>query len=204
MNMMGYDAMALGPKELSLGLEVLRDRMGEARFAVLSANAALTETGELLAPPYAVREVGGRRIGILGLTRDELEPGGEFAVLEPRAALERYLPELAVQVEWVVVVTNLPYKQGLALAAEVPGIDLLVAALPGQLPTQAVRVPGTGTIVVTAEQSIIRHSGRRVGRLLLAEGEAGLLEPASWSSVSMDASFADDLLMGSLLESFAR
>jgi 2',3'-cyclic-nucleotide 2'-phosphodiesterase (5'-nucleotidase family) len=202
MNLMGYDAMALGPNELSLGPEVLQERMGEARFPMLSANVVLSDSGELVAPPYAVLPIGGRSLGIIGLSRSLAEPVRGLQVLEPQAALERYLPEVTAQADWVVVLTNLAYHQGVTLAAAVPGIDLLVAALPRQLPAGAVRAPGTGTIVVTAEQPFPRHSGRRVGTLLLAEGADGGPSPQAWSSISMDASFPDDLVMGLLLDSF--
>ena len=47
MNRLGYDAMALGPADLALGLETLRARMAEAKFPMLSANAVVTGTEEL-------------------------------------------------------------------------------------------------------------------------------------------------------------
>jgi 5'-nucleotidase/UDP-sugar diphosphatase len=202
MNLMGYDAMALGPKELSLGSDLLRQRMQEAQFAMLSANVVLSNREELFAQPYAIVPVAGYRLGLIGLTRPPEGPDGDFRVLDPQQAAERYVADLAGQVDVVVVLTNLPYQAGLALASAVPGIDLLIAALPDQLPQQAVRAPGTGTIVITAEQPTAGHTGRRVGRLAVMVGSDGVLSGESWASVPMDATLADDLQMKELLDRY--
>jgi 2',3'-cyclic-nucleotide 2'-phosphodiesterase (5'-nucleotidase family) len=57
MNMMGYDAIGLGPSDLTLGLATLRKRMDESQFAVLSANAVESTTGELITDPYLLRQI---------------------------------------------------------------------------------------------------------------------------------------------------
>ena len=202
MNLMGYDAMALGPLELSLGLDILQQRMAEARFPILSANVVLTDTGGLVTEPYAVVERGGRRLGILGLTRSPAEPVRGLWVLDPQEAAARYLPELAQQVDTVIVLTNENYRSGLALAQAVPGIDLLIAALPGQLPKEAVGAPGTGTLVVTAEQPMARHTGRRLGRLVLMVDSDGALRAESWASLPMVREIVDDPFMRTLLDKY--
>jgi 2',3'-cyclic-nucleotide 2'-phosphodiesterase (5'-nucleotidase family) len=202
MNQMGYDAMALGPEELELGIENLDERMGEASFPMLSANVILSATGELLAQPYAVLEVGEHRLGVLGLTRLPPEPLAEFQVLDPGEVAARYVPELAREVDTVVVLTNQTYRKGLALAQGVEGIDLVIAALPGQLPERAVRTPGTGTLVIAAEQASPRHSGRRVGRLSVTLGSDGDLSGERWESVWMDPSIADDPWMAELVQKY--
>jgi len=202
MNLMGYDAMALGPEELALGTEKLDRRLGEAEFPVLSANVVLSATGELLAQPYTVLDLGDHRLGVLGLTRLPSEPLAGFLVLDPREAADQYVPEIAQEADTVVVLTNLTYRSGLALAEEVAGIDLVIAALPGQLPQAAARVPGTGTLVVTAEQVTPRHSGRRVGRLLVTLGSDGGLSAEQWESVWMDPSIADDPSMAELVQEY--
>jgi 2',3'-cyclic-nucleotide 2'-phosphodiesterase (5'-nucleotidase family) len=202
MNLMGYDAMALGPKDLTLGLEVLRQRMAEAEFAILSANVVVAQSGELLAPPYALLEAGAYRLGVLGLTRPPLQPLSGLEVSDPQVALERWLPEVIGQTDSVILVTNLDFRTAMGLVAEVQGIDLLVAALPGQLPSTALRVPETGTLAVTAEQAMTRHSGRRVGELVLLLQGDGALQVLTWRSVDMSNLFGDDLEMKALLERY--
>jgi 2',3'-cyclic-nucleotide 2'-phosphodiesterase (5'-nucleotidase family) len=68
MNLMEYDAAALGETDLQLGENVLRLRLQEARFPVLSANVVVQATGKLFAQPYLLLERGGRTLGIIGLT----------------------------------------------------------------------------------------------------------------------------------------
>ncbi len=202
MNLMGYDAMALGPKDLTLGREVLRQRMSQAEFAMLSANVLEIESGELLAPAYAVIEAGGLRLGILGLTRPPSLPLAGLEVADPQSTLPRWLPEVSGQADLVILLTNLDLRTAMGLAAQVQGIDLLVAAMPGQLPSTALRVPETGTLAVTAEQVMPRHSGRRVGEwVVVGEGD-GSLRTQSWRSVEMSKLFADDLEMKALLEGY--
>ena len=217
MNLMGYDALALGPEELALGLDTLRARMDEAEFPMLSANVVLSGTEELLAQPFTVIQAGDHRLGVIGLTRP-LDPASgpaapaagvrpsewvrpqEWArVLDPQEAAARYVPHVAEQVEIVIVLTNLDYRAGLALAGAVPGIDLLVAALPDQPAGALVRAPATGTIVVSAEQPAPRHTGRRVGRLVVTVDGEGNLSGESWASHAMDKTLADDPLMDALL-----
>lgn len=202
MNLMGYDAMALGSKELSLGPEVLQQRMAEARFPMLSANVVFSDTGELLARPYTVLEVGSHRLGVIGLTRLPATALVSFRVLDPQQAAAQYVPRVAGQADVVILLTNLEYRAGLALVRAVPGIDLLITALPGQLPSQAVRVPETGTVVVTAEQPLTRHTGRRVGRLVVTVERDGTLIGESWTSVVMYNKIADDPQMKALLDCY--
>jgi 2',3'-cyclic-nucleotide 2'-phosphodiesterase (5'-nucleotidase family) len=202
MNLMRYDAMALGPKELLLGLDLLQRRMQEAEFPMLSANVVLSGTEELLAPPYVIIPVDRYRLGLIGLTRVPETPGGAFRVLDPQQAAERYVPEMAGQADIVVVLTNMEYQTGLELASAVPGIDLLIAALPDQVPQQAVRAPRTGTVAVTAEQPAVRHTGRWLGRLVATVERDGMLSGESWTSVPMDATIADDPQMSDLLDRY--
>ncbi|MGD8793013.1 MAG: hypothetical protein PVF47_10705 [Anaerolineae bacterium] len=204
MNLMGYQAMALGPKELSLGRDVLQQRLDEAQFPFLSANVVSSPTGELLVSPYTVLEAGPYRLGILGLTRAMKEPPPGIQVLDPQAALERYVPQLAGQAEVIIVLTNLGYRKAVTLVRAVPGIDLLVAARPDQLPEQAIRVPETTAWAVVADQPMTRHTGRRVGHLEVMVRSDGTLAEPSWVSVPLDATFADELEMTLLLKGFPR
>jgi 2',3'-cyclic-nucleotide 2'-phosphodiesterase (5'-nucleotidase family) len=202
MNLMGYDAIALGPKELSLGSELLQRRVDEAQFPVLSANVVISGTDELAVLPYSVLEVGGLHVGVIGLTRPADIGSSEFQILDPRDALARYVPLVSQQADLVIVLTNTSYRTGLTLARAVPGIDLMIAALPAQLPNQAIRALDRGAIVVTAEQPLPRHTGRRVGKLVLGIGSDGTVNEESWITVAMDNSLIDDLEMTALLDRY--
>ncbi len=203
MNLMGYDALVLGPNELSLGPELLRERMVEAQFPMLSANVALADSDELFSDPYALFDVGGYTLGVIGISRPSDGELGGFRVLGPKAALAEYVPQVSEQADAVIVLTNLTLRRGSKLAGQIPGIDLLIAALPGQLPDDVSVVPQTGTLVITAEQPLRRHSGRRVGRLqVTVKPDGALIEPL-WQTLPMDREIADDPEMRALLEAYS-
>jgi len=199
---MGYDAMALGPKELSLGGESLQRRVGEAQFPILSANALWSSTGELVVEPYTLLQVGSYRVGVIGLTRLPDVEYPDFELLDPKESLSRYITEVDEQADTVVLLTSLRYRSALELVKDVRGVDLVVAALPNQLPDRAVRVPETGTLAVTAEQAMPRHAGRRVGRLVVTLGSDGALVNEAWASIPLGPQVADDPEMKVLLDGY--
>jgi 2',3'-cyclic-nucleotide 2'-phosphodiesterase (5'-nucleotidase family) len=201
---MGYDAMALGPRELLLGHDVLARRMEEARFPMLSANVVLTGTDELFAQPYMVIGVGGRQVGVIGLTRVPGKPRTGFEVLDPQEAAARYVPEVADQADVVVILTNLRYQSALELAAFVSGIDVAIAALPGQPPTQLSKAQRTGTLVVCAEHPAKRHTGRQVGRLAVTIESDGTVADEYWISKPLTKDIPDDPEMRALLASYGQ
>jgi len=68
MHLIGYDAMTIGEADLQLGEEILRQRIVECGFPVLSANVVESSTDLLFTLPYLLLEVGGRSVGVIGLT----------------------------------------------------------------------------------------------------------------------------------------
>jgi len=67
MNLMGYDAMAVGNHEIEQGLKVCNRLRAESSFPWLAANSKL-ESGYSYFEPYKIIEKSGIRIAILGLT----------------------------------------------------------------------------------------------------------------------------------------
>ena len=199
---MGYDAMAIGPAELELGPVMLQQRLGEARFPMLSANVISSSNRELVGDPYTIVEVDSHRIGLIGLTRLPADVLADFEVLDPQDELERLVPEVGRQADTVVLLTNLSYRSAQALVEVVGGIDLVIAALPRQLPDRAIRAPQTGTLLITAEQPLPGHSGRRVGRLAVVVDSNGALSGEVWASTALGPDVADDAAMSELLEAY--
>ena len=81
---------------------------------------------------------------------------------------------------------------------------MVVAALPRQLPSSALRAPQTGTLVVTAEQPLTGHPGRRIGKLVATIESDGTLSEEEWESVALGRDIADDPGMRLLLEQYAK
>jgi 2',3'-cyclic-nucleotide 2'-phosphodiesterase/3'-nucleotidase len=149
MNLVGYDAMAIGNHEFDFGVDRLDASRKQARFPWLSANT-LGPDGEPAFPPYAVKEIAGARVGILGLVTPHVANWESPALLgglhfgDSVEAARRYVPILRnrERCDLVVVIAHEGFErdprsglerpdngenQAYAIATEVPGIDLLLA-----------------------------------------------------------------------------
>ncbi|WP_336293494.1 bifunctional UDP-sugar hydrolase/5'-nucleotidase UshA [Cronobacter dublinensis] len=71
MNLIGYDAMAVGNHEFDNPLSVLRQQQKWAKFPLLSANIYQKSTNERLFKPWAIFKPQGIKIGVIGLTTDD-------------------------------------------------------------------------------------------------------------------------------------
>jgi 5'-nucleotidase/UDP-sugar diphosphatase len=135
MNRLGYDAMALGVHEFDYGVDVLRQRMAEAKFPVLSANVVLETTGQPFAKPYVIVERGGVKIAIFGLTTAEIESRVAqpnfvgLRVLDPVDTARQLVSQLQGQAEVIVALTHLGVNEDIRLASQVPGIDVIVGGM---------------------------------------------------------------------------
>ena len=189
MNRMGYDAMALGPKDLALGLAVLQERLAEAEFAVLSANAVISGSQELVASPYALFEMDDYPVGVIGLS------GGrgtsEIAVLDPIEAAYEAVAALAPQADIIILLSQAGSTTDQQIAETVEGIDLIISG--GQLAfNTAWQAENTGTLIVHADESSAGHAGRRLGIAQLTFDAAGQLIQHEWQRLTIGASIAED------------
>jgi len=149
MNVLRYDAMAVGNHEFNFGLDVLRRAQRDSSFPWLSANTRNEADGSAAFPEYLVRTLGGLRVGILGLTTPNI-PGWEPAANRPGLAWEnpvetakRLVPALRGRERCDVVIvlihsglevdpaTGQPdgtehENHVVRLAREVPGVDLIL------------------------------------------------------------------------------
>lgn len=151
MNALRYDAMAVGNHEFNFGRAVLDRARREANFPWLSANIIVRARDEAAFVPYVLKEVAGVRVAILGLTTAGIpwwENPQHIADLEfrdPVAVAKKWIPRLREELRADVVVaafhsgldedlatgavaagTIATENQALALAREVPGVDLIL------------------------------------------------------------------------------
>ena len=135
MNEMGYTAMTLGNHEFNYGVEVLKERIEQAQFAVLSANTLLKDTGRLLAQGYLIKTVSGVKVGIIGLTtpttryraspqlREEIKFGNPIAM--GKDAVKKLKAEGC---DFIIALSHLGYQGDMELIAQVRDINLLVGS----------------------------------------------------------------------------
>jgi 2',3'-cyclic-nucleotide 2'-phosphodiesterase (5'-nucleotidase family) len=204
MNLLRYDAMALGGGDMRLGLDTLRQRMAEAEFPFLSANVVLSGTETLFTEPYIIKEMGDHKAAIIGLT----EPGaadivqGTVAVLDPIETARRYVAEVSSQADIVIVLSHIGVEENIKLAEEVEGIDLIVSGTGQMLLGQAVQNETTGALIVQAEVPSPGHAGRVVGVARLQFDSQGKIQSHQWTAVSLTPDFADDPEMRALLNRY--
>jgi len=204
MNLLGYDAMALGGGDMRLDLDTLRQRMAEAEFSFLSANVLLSGTETLLTEPYIIKEMGDHKVAIIGLT----EPGaadavqGAVTVLHPIETACRYVAEVSSKASIIIVLSHLGVEEDMKLAGEVEGIDLVVSGTGQVRLGQAVQNETTGTLIVQAEVPSPGHAGRTVGVARLQIDGQGEIKSHQWATVSLTPDFADDPEIRALLGAY--
>ena len=150
MNLLGYDAMAVGNHEFDFGVVRLDASQRRAKFPWLSANTLLPGDRPAF-PPYVVKELGGVRIGVLGLittgTPNWVSPSllSGLRFLQPLVVAAQRVSELRARerCDFVVVLAHQGFERDLktgrdrpgsaaenqayALATKVPGVDLVLA-----------------------------------------------------------------------------
>ncbi|MGC8786951.1 MAG: bifunctional metallophosphatase/5'-nucleotidase [Anaerolineae bacterium] len=202
MNLMGYDAMVIGDLDLQWGPDVLRQRIAEAKFPVLSANVMLAEENRLLAQPYALLQVGDRRVGIIGLTWDAASQSapqfqGKYTLLKAEDVLAKYVAELARQTDIIIVLSNMGYDEDVRLSSLVPGIDLIVGGRSRIPMPQSWRNNQKGTLVVQAGSQ-----GEWIGRRVLHVNSAGVVTKYEDELIFLTDEFADDPEMRAFLDNY--
>lgn len=137
MNIMGYDAAALGNHEFNFGLEYLELVMGTAGFPMLSANVYDAETEELKYDPYVVleKEVDGIpiKIGVIGflppeiMLWDRVHLQGKVYVEPIADSAAKYVPLLREEgVDLVVLALHQGTTDAEEILERVEGIDAIL------------------------------------------------------------------------------
>lgn len=140
MNLLGYDAMAVGNHEFDKPPMVLKMQRELATFPMLSAN--IYRDGQRMFDPYKLFNLGGVRVAVMGLTTEDTQRmvhpdnirNTEFRNAQTEAA--KVLPELRSKADVVIAATHMGhYENGqhgtqapgdVELARAVKGIDLVV------------------------------------------------------------------------------
>jgi 2',3'-cyclic-nucleotide 2'-phosphodiesterase/3'-nucleotidase len=178
MNLVGYDAAALGNHEFNYGIDLLRTFESQLNFPLLGANAVDPATKRPMFKPYIIRKfkVAGRRtikVGVLGLTnpgiaiwdKANVEGRMEFPGLVEQA--KKFVPEMKARGCDLVVISAhsgadtsssygdaLPYPENAAtlVAQQVRNVDaILVGHAHKEIPQRFERNTRTGQQVLICE-----------------------------------------------------
>jgi hypothetical protein len=172
MKHVGFDALTLGNGEFYDGLAVLRRRMDEAPFAILSSNVFVAGTDETLGRPYAIFQAGPARVAMFGLCT--VTGGGKsLRVADATETARRLVPVLRQKADCVVALTHLGFLNDVRLGCAVDGIDAIVGghshtALPKGYQVRS--KSGRSVLICQAGEHLrflgeltlkLRHDGRR-------------------------------------------
>jgi 2',3'-cyclic-nucleotide 2'-phosphodiesterase (5'-nucleotidase family) len=203
MNLMGYDAMALGETDLQLAEDVLRQRIADADFPVLSANVVVQASGESFTAPYMLLEIGGRKVGIIGLTGSGVsQVVGSLSVVDPAVSLATYVKELQPQTDIIIVLSNLGWEGNVRLAEAEPGIDVIIGAGGSEVPTERWQSPQTGALVCQLRVSARNRPAVVVTLVRAGIDSAGVVADYAGDSVLIDNEWPENAEVRQLLDAY--
>ncbi|MCI0478113.1 MAG: bifunctional metallophosphatase/5'-nucleotidase [Anaerolineales bacterium] len=166
MNAMGYDAMTLGNHDFDQGVAVVQARAAEAKFPILIANIIEASTGKVpaWAKAYIVKEIGGVRFGIVGVSYTRT-PGISSKVKELQAfkfvdeleALKQILPEVKSKSDLIVVLSHAGFDTDQRIAAALPEINVIVG---GHTHTELRNPKVIGSTIIVQAGSRAQNVGR--------------------------------------------
>lgn len=144
MNMLPYDAMAVGNHEFDDGTGPLADFIRGAKFPVLGANVSSVADKNLRGKirNSVVVTRGGRKVGIIGLTTldtpEIAAPGKDVRFIEPEIAAKPIVERMRRQgVDVIIALSHLGLARDQKLAAALDGIDVIVGGHSHTLLTNA-------------------------------------------------------------------
>ena len=140
MNMLGYDAMAVGNHEFDKPLSTLRMQRKLAKFPMLAAN--IYEGDKRMFEPYKVFAFDGLRVGVMGLTTEDTKKmvsPDNVKNIQFRSVVDearKVVPELRAKADVVIAATHMGHYANanhgtnapgdVTMARAVNGIDLVV------------------------------------------------------------------------------
>jgi 5'-nucleotidase len=220
MNLIGYQAMAVGNHEFDRGPAVLAHFAGLAAFPLLAANLDVSGDKDLapLVKAATVLSVGGERIGIVGAETPELlsisSPGPTVKLKDLVTSVQAAIDELTRSgVDKIVLLSHVGYRGDIELAPLLKGVDVIVgghshtllgtvAGLPqpaGEYPTLAKDADGNTVLIVQAWDW-----GKVLGRIKVSFDDAGHV--TGWSDaapIPVEPSLPEDATVRAMVAAFA-
>ena len=125
LEVMQYDVLNVAEGEIaSPKLDTLQD----LKASRISTNVSIS--GATKWQPYVVKNIGGIKIGILGVVspafRISGKPPENLTIADPKSAIGKLMPEIKKQADIIVVLSHLGWKASREMAETVTGIDIMI------------------------------------------------------------------------------
>ncbi len=197
MNLLGYDAMALGNHEFDNPLSVLRQQEAWANFPMLSANIYDKQTGKRLFQPYALFEQQGIKIAVIGLTTEDTakivnpENIHNLEFRDPKEEAKAVIAELKAteNPDIIIATTHMGHYDDGNRGVNAPGDVALARSLPqGDLDLV---VGGHSQEPVCMENTNVNNSGYQAGDQCTPDKQNGtwILQAHEWGKYVGRADF---------------
>lgn len=161
MELMQYDAVAIGDAEFNFSREFLEENINRTNLTYLSSNIKFNP-GKVKALPYIIKVVSGIKVGITSVTTLSAVPkAGGLEFIEPKLALKQAIDDLKRQgANLIILLSGLSEGEDLELIREIPAIDILINGRSHNKEETSNKIGAT---------LILRPSwqGRRLGKLSL-------------------------------------
>jgi 5'-nucleotidase len=202
-NQIGLDYSVFGNHEFDYGDDVLLERMKESNFKWLGANVVSAKTGKTFGstPPFDVREFGGVKVGIFGITLPETKttskPGADTIFADPCETANRIIPQIhAAGANTIVAITHLSLRQDKQLARCAEGIDVIIGGHEHTLLESS--SGGTPIFKMTAD-------ARQLGRIdLNIDPKTGKVESIDWKVIPVNDRTEDDPAFAPVVEKYGK
>jgi 5'-nucleotidase len=202
-NAVGLDYSVFGNHEFDYGDDVLLERMKESNFKWLGANVVSATTGKTFGatPLFDVREFGGVKVGIFGITLPETKttskPGADTVFGDPCETANRVIPQIrAAGANTIVAITHLSLRQDKQLARCAEGIDVIIGGHEHTLLESS--SSGTPIFKMTAD-------ARELGRIdLNIDPKTGKVESIDWKVIAVNDKTADDPAFAPVVEKYGK
>jgi len=134
LNALGLDAMA-AHWEFAYGPAVFKQRVTELNYPMLAINVFDNKTKKPVFQPYVVKEIGGLRIGLIGIASnivDKTMPPSYSDGIYFTLGRDELPPSIDVlrskeKVDLIVLISHLGFTQDMKLLTEVQGIDVCLS-----------------------------------------------------------------------------
>ena len=223
MNALGYDAMALGNHEFDNGLEVLERFVTGVDFPVLSANTdfGTLETLASAVPGSAVLDVGGEKVGVIGLVtaetpeitinfsnKDQITWSANYAT-----AVDRETAKLKADgVNKIILITHIGLGLDKEVAANTTDIDVIVGGHSHTVISSIFKEGGDTEYPLEVENAdgdpvYIVQAGDRdryLGRLNLRFDDDGLVTRARGDLILLSKHIKPDPAVQAMVDELAR
>lgn len=136
-SLMGYDAVAVGDDDLSLGKEFLLDLSRKVNFPFLSSNLVDETSGKPLFQTSLIKKSNGLRIGVFSLLAPDAIPNPYdprkkgLLLRSPAETAQAMVRELQPKTDLIILLSHLGYPKDVELAQTSSGIHLIVGGHTG-------------------------------------------------------------------------